>query len=372
MRRVVQAIVLAGAALVSCVPLVALIGLGIHRHASPPALVGAAMFLVYGPPLAVALAGRQRVALLATGLAGWALALFGLMPVYFPGERREAVATGLGVLGIGVDGLQALAERLPEEPTVASPEVAEATPVAVDVAPAAADPIGDDQMTLPYEGEGRRLSVPVIFGNGSTEVDLDMMFDTGATYTTLSHATLAKLGVHPGKSDPVIRLHTANGERDATVVLLDHVWLGDLQIDGVAIATCDDCAGTDVGGLLGLNVSGRFNVAIDADRREVVFTRRVSTDRKLDIKPFTDLSATFSRFPGGRVEVVMKLENRARREIADAVTSVRCSAGGSGSRESWTVDLGTVAAGERTETRRKLPQHEPCDEYEIALDRATW
>jgi clan AA aspartic protease (TIGR02281 family) len=367
MQVALRATVLVASFVVSLVPLVAWIGLGIHRHAPPVAVAGGATFLVYAPPLVVGLlAAGDRVTRTSAVLAGWAASLFVLLPLYFPGERREAVATGLGVLGLGADGLpHALAQSLPEEPAMATPELAEAEPVkAEELEPG--PPIGDDQMALPYEGEGRRMSVPVHFSNGGRDVDVDMMFDTGATYTTLSDAVLAKLGVTTSPKDPVIQLHTANGEREAHVVLLDRVWLGDLELDGVAIATCDDCAGPEVGGLLGLNVTGRFNIGIDGDRREVVFTRRSSTDRKLDIKPFTDLDATFTRFPGGRVEVDVRLENQARRDIQQAVAMVRCGDA------QWAVGLGKVLAGQRGETRQRLPEHPTCSEYEISLQRASW
>jgi hypothetical protein len=172
--------------------------------------------------------------------------------------------------------------------------------------------------------------------------------------------------VYPSEADPVIRLHTANGERDARIVMLDGVWLGDLRLEGVAIATCDDCGSSDTAGLLGLNVAGTFNLQIDADRREVVFTRRVEQDRRLDVKPFTDLAATFTRFPGGRVEVSVEVDNLGRRPIEAVTTSVRCRD------ETWLVELGPVGVGEAGAARRKLPPHEACLQYEIAMHAARW
>jgi len=367
MQRLVVSLVLLAAVVVSLVPFLAWVGLGVHRHASPVAVAMAAMLLVYVPPLVSVLSRpRDRAIGLAVALSAWSFAMFAILPVYFPGERRQAVATGLGIVGLGRDQLpQRLAANLPDEPAMATPEMAEAEPIAVR-GPPPGTPLTDDQIALPYEGEGRRLSVPVIFGNGGKELELEMMFDTGATYTTLSTEVLRKLGVVLGEEDPRIRLHTANGDRDTSVVLLDHVWLGDLRIDGVAIAVCDDCASADNGGLLGLNVAGGFNVAIDADRREVVFTRRATFDRKLDIKPFSDLSATFTRYPGGRVEVSVKLENRSRRPVRSGLASVKCAD------DVWTVEIGSIAPGETGNTRRKLPEHETCEEYEIALHEASW
>lgn len=362
-----RAAVLAGG-LASILPFAAWMGLGIHRHAAPGVIVAGALAVAYLPALfALAAAPKERRALaFGATLLGWSGAAFVLLPVYFPGERRDALATGLGVLG-GEALPRAILGSLPEEPAVSSPEIAEAAR-ADESAPKLAppNPLHDDQIALPYEGEGRRMSVPVTFAHGGVERELEMMFDTGATYTTLSLADLAAIGIVPGPEDPVIQLHTANGEREATLVLLDQLWLGDLRIEGVAIAACDACAGPDVAGLLGLNVSGGFNLSIDADRREVVFTRRANVDRKLDVKPFTDLKASFTRFPGGRVEVTVRLGNRSPRTVDSAVASVSCG------RETWDVDLGPIEPGAREEARRKLPEHDVCNQYEISMRSASW
>jgi len=350
-------------------PFFTLVGLGVHRHASPLLVSSAATLLTFLPPVAVSIARpRRRTLWLGAALMVWSTLLVAVLPVYFPGERRQAVATGLAVAGFGTgDELpNQIARSLPEEPAVASPEVAEATPLQVELPPPVTAPLHDDQMVLSYEGEGRRMTVPIVFANDGREVEADMMFDTGATYTTLPRAVLADLGIEVGPADPTIRLHTANGEREAQLVLIDEVWLGDLRLAGIAIATCDDCASHDTAGLLGLNVSGAFNLAIDADRQEVVFTRRQFFDRKLDVKPFSDLAATFTRFPGGRVEVRVTLAALSRRDIRYATASIACG------EDRWKVTVDDVLSGEARTVRRRLPPHVPCEAYEIALHEADW
>jgi len=346
-----------------------MLGLGIHRHASPWAISAAATLIVFGPPMAVSAASpKNRLERLAVSLLVWPLALWLSLPVYFPGERNAAVGTGIALVGGGrhLDGMaQTIAEGLPEEPMLARPEVPEAAAMAQEVLPPPG-PLDADQIALPYEGEGRRLSVPVVFEHGNVTREVYMMLDTGATYTTLSEEVLASLGVIVGAEDPTIRLHTANGEREASVVLLDRIWLGDLAIDGLAIATCDQCASSDSVGLLGLNVASGFNFTIDADRREVIFTARTSHDRKLDIKPFSDLDATFTRYPGGRIEVEASLRNDSDRPIAASQASIHCGA------YSWTLDLLLIPPGETGYARRRLPEHKGCESYEIALEKALW
>lgn len=344
----------------------ALLGLGMHRHASPWAISAAATLLVFGPPMAVASASpkNHRTERLGWSLGSWALILWLGLPIYFPGERREAVASGVALLG--GDGVgRAVADGLPGEPSLSQPEVPEA---AVAVAPDAPPPIplADTEIALPYEGEGRRLSVPVVFQHDGKSLEVYMMLDTGATYTTLPTRILDELGIPHGDGSPVIRLHTANGERDASVALVDKVWLGDLAIEGVSIATCEPCEGDETVGLLGLNVVGGFNLTIDADRREVIFTRRTGHERHLDIKPHTDLDATFTRYAGGRVEVDVRFQNNSPRPVTEAVAAIACG------EDRWRVTLNDISPGEESHTRRKLPEHPACTSYEISLESADW
>ncbi len=369
LARIAGLVLLPFALAVAALPFVELIGLGVHRQAESFAVSATAILLVAAPAFAVtAAAPRFRPLLFPLALGAWSVALFVSLPVYFPGERREAIATGLTILGLGTHlfGLSdRLLDALPQEPGWATAEIELAPPLVVEEPPPAA-PLGADQIALPYEGEGRHMSVQVTFGQGDVEREVDMMLDTGATYTTLSHRMLEQLGVTPAASDPVIRFTTANGEREAGLVLLDHVWLGDLRVDGVAVATCDDCAGGDNAGLLGLNVASGFNLSIDADRREVVFTRRAKFDRQLDVRHFIDLDATFTRTGSGRVEADVRLENQSPRTIAKAIAAVRC--GGS----EWAVEFPEIPAGVMMDAGRRLGRHDACDQYEIGLHEAYW
>ncbi len=356
------------AALPTAAAFLAMLGVGLHRHASAFAVSATATLLVFGPGLvASGIARRDRFVIFGLTELAWSmLILLQVLPVYFPGERREALAAGISVLGLGrFDSVaRNMADVLPAEPSVATPRVAEAAAMVTVVPPPL--PLSQDQIVLPFEGEGRTLAVPIVVEHAGQQLEVYMMLDTGATYTTLSTDTLSLLGAEPTPSDPVIELHTANGEREARLVLLDRVWLGDQPVDGVAIATCDRCASADTSGLLGLNVAGGFNVTIDVDRREMVFSRRAALDRVLDVKPFVDLDASFIRHPGGRVEVEVRLDNPRNRLALDVVTSVRCG------EKTWTVPVGTVPPVGRLSATRRLPLHESCDTYEVDLVGGRW
>ena len=40
--------------------------------------------------------------------------------------------------------------------------------------------------------------------------------------------------------------------------------------------------------------------------------------------------------------------------------------------ETWLVDLGPVPAGETGTASRRLPEHEPCERYQVGLHSAGW
>lgn len=346
-----------------------LVGLAVHRSGPALLISAATTFIVFAPTLMSWLAAppKRRVGIAAASLITWAGGLLLALPMFFPGERNEAIVSGIAAL-TGGDRLgvaEGLGAQLPIEPSIARPELAEAAAARVVELPPPL-PLDDHQIALPYEGDGRRLSVPVVFHHLGRDLEVQMMLDTGATYTTLPHAILEQLGIRVGDDAPTLELHTANGVRTAQLALVDEVWLGDLDMNGVAIATCDACASGDTVGLLGLNVSGGFNLNINADRHEVVFSRRLDHDRVLDIRPFSKLTAGFTRFPGGRVEVEVTFNNLAERPIAQATALVSCDAG------TWQIPLRDTGSGAVNVQRLKLPSHPKCDGYQIRLRDTAW
>ncbi len=349
----------------------ALVGLGVARTGTPAAVALSATALVFLPAAAAMVgAATDRLLHAATTQLVWSAVLLVCLPVYFPGERREAVATGLALMLMegpdDDDVARSIADQLPGEPELAQAQVPLVEPQTAPPMPPPAAALRDHQIALPYDGEGRRLSVPVVFDHGADSIETYMMLDTGATYTTLSRAQLRLLGALPGPDAPSLTLSTANGQRRAEVVLLDRVWLGDLAIENVAITTCEDCAAEDHAGLLGLNVTGGYNLTIDADRREVIFTSRERFDRRLDVSPFSELDGRFTRYPGGRVDFTLLFRNQSPHTISSAIARVDCGD------ESWRVTIGSVPAQEELEVSRRLPRHDPCPSYKIELAEADW
>lgn len=220
-------------------------------------------------------------------------------------------------------------------------------------------------IALPYEGDGNRLMVEVVLDHRGKQHELVFLLDTGATYTTLPKRLFDQLGIPLSDDSPTLTLHTANGDRSAQLGLVDQLWLGDFAISNTAIATCDPCESEDVVGLLGLNVAGRFNTTIDADRREVIFSSRREATRNLDMQPFTEVSATLTEYDA-YTTVTAQLQNQSPHAIHDAEIRVGCED------RFWLIRMPSASAGEEVEATKRLPEHERCERYGVRLHRARW
>jgi clan AA aspartic protease (TIGR02281 family) len=344
------------------------IGLGLNRQL--PAWQVAAVSLLFTtlPVSGIwAILGRTRGAL-AAGAWSWPVLSFLLLPGFFPGEYSSALGTGLATLVAGagpewVDRAGRAGEQFApmtvESGTPPAPEAKVLTPEC----PSSVPNRGNDEVALPYEGQGHSLAIPVQFG----DTDLSMLFDTGATVTTLDSGTLAKLGVKIPSDAPELKLRTANGERTARLVLVPEVWIGGMRVAPVTVGVCEECADQRVSGLLGLNVSGLFLVTLDTVRKEVVFQQRPGqADRVVDISPWLELSALATIFPDNRVEVEISGTNKSERSISQAEAGIHCGD------QHFAGVLENISAGDTVKTKVRLPRGADCSGYTVTLEHAHW
>lgn len=345
----------------------AIVGLGLLRELPPVEAVSVAGALVILPVAGLRAAlGPGNWALGSSGWL-WACLLALGLPRYFPGEVREAFGAGVAVFfapaGVETTARAArLARNVPlpsTEGTARLPEAERAPEPCV----VAAAPLSSDQVALPYEGQGHSLAVPVQFG----ETELMMLFDTGATVTTLSRAGLARLGIRVPSDAPEITLRTANGERTAQLVLVPRVWVGGLPVDGVTVGICDECEDERTSGLLGLNVSGQFLVTVDTARKEVVFqSRKGEQDRVVDVGPWLKVRAKARVWPDERVEVEVTADNRSERTVSEAQIGIHCG------KENFIARLRGIVPRSTGTTSLRLPAGTDCTTYSVSLEHARW
>jgi clan AA aspartic protease (TIGR02281 family) len=193
-----------------------------------------------------------------------------------------------------------------------------------------------------------------------------MLFDTGATYTTLSRDRLDRMGIPVPQDAPTIVLNTANGEVEAPIVLIERAWLGGFPVEGLTVAVCEDCRGDDHEGLLGLNVSGQFSVTLDPGRNEMLLKPAVGTDRTLDVAHWLDIGAMTYRYPDGRVEVEVEVGSETDRTISEAVVTIDCAG------ELFEAVVQDIPSLGESSARVALPRESGCEETLIQLKSANW
>ena len=296
-----------------------------------------------------------------------------------PGERAAAIDLGaeqsLALLGVSLpftgEGVDPFLPGLPGRPPApeATPAV-DVPPVRLSVQDGASEsmvspPPRADEIILPYEGSGTSLVVPVGLEHDGAEVDVSMIFDTGASFTSVDSETLRALGVRVPADAPEVMVRTANGERITRLVLIDTVWLGGLAVEGVTVGLCDACAHEEEVGLLGLNVSGRFLVTVDQQTRELRLRPRDHTDRTADVRYWVEPAARATAWPDGRIDVEVTLANHSPRMVRGAVVRIGCDDG-------YDVKMPDIPPGETGESRVNLRTGAECEGYTVELRSAGW
>lgn len=347
------------------------LGLGVLRQGPPHLVSLSATALLLIPPLGLAsLMGRsERMG--PAALLAWSVGVYLALPLYFPGERLDAASTGFAVVG-------SLVGVAPDPELVASVDAMAPQPAARALPPTAAEPAVrvlppsqatlPDQVALPYEGRKNTLLLPIEVEATPTSdgEELWMLFDTGATLTTLTTDKLRDLGVVIPRDAPQITMHTAAGQRTARLVMVDRIWVGGFAVEGVTISVCDPCADDDSSGLLGLNVSGQFLVTLDTVRRELVLQpRQGPVDRTLDIQPWIEIAGSATRWPDGRTEVEVSVDNHADRDIEEVTVKVQCD-------RSFLAHVENIPARGYASTTVALPRGVACEQYKLNLENARW
>ena len=368
-----------------------LFGLGLER-ALPVWLSGSVALVVLLLPslgLRSILSGSRSTSMLSLSL--WSLGLLLCLPLYvgdFPSSVRLGLSVALSPVGqstaerVGRVG-SVLAGRLSDGGRPSLPQAEEirgdaqqsaeesiSTGVGGDsstTAPPSEEEGEEETVTLAVEGEGRSLKVVAQLEAEGRSMEAQFLFDTGATLTTLNRSTLRELGVDVPDDAPTATLQTAAGQVESSVVLIDRLWLGHVVIENVAVAICEPCAQEATRGLLGLNVTGLFDVTMNSGEQELQLRPvSVSGDRRLDANHFVQLDATVTMWRMGRVEVAVEATNSAAVSISELVVELVC-----GDR-SFAVQIDDIAAGDTAETELELPRGTDCRTYQVILRSARW
>jgi len=340
-------------------------GLGMIRRISMEWNVFLALLIVIVPPISLSLNSPFKRDFLGLGYCIWTLLIVYCFPMYFPQERESAFRIGFSLFSF--DEFASDIDRiLPKAPNGRKPLLM-AEPAKL-VHRSDNEKIDDpDVIYLPFEGEGASMTIPISIGNSEYGEELWMLFDTGASLTTLDHETLEYLGIDIPINAPVITMQTANGEREGQLVLVDDLWIAGVELGTVTIVTCDACSDRNKVGLLGLNISSRFLVTVDSHKKELLLKQRPDSEIDLtpEIRPWLGISGEAIHWPGGRIEVKLTIDNIAKRPVSEVEVEIRC-------RESYFSIVKNIAKESSRTTEVVLPDEAKCDVYALGLKKARW
>lgn len=164
--------------------------------------------------------------------------------------------------------------------------------------------------------------------------DVYFLFDTGATYTTLTSAFARSVGALPPKDGPTAMMQTANGPRNAPFGLIDRLVLGGRPHSGVTYTLCDACPsgmykGKPVVGLLGRNVIGRYRYVIDEGTGKIEMSPASHyTDRMRDMELWLSVeNSDIEPMGKDKYRIALTVRNRAPKSIADLNVMLECEGG---------------------------------------------
>lgn len=231
-------------------------------------------------------------------------------------------------------------------------------------------------ITVPFAGTGSSIPIQIELEGERGAVEASYLFDTGASYTTITTAMATELGIPVPDDAPTLEFNTALGRRHSQMVFLPALTVGDVRIEGLLVSICDTCANESTAGLLGLNVMREFFVEMDYQGRTMQLLPRLHggrPDRAYDIEPVITLEIEGKpEIWLGRIRWILTATNRGTVAIEGVVPRV-------------VFDNGTVLRGEpiarieagatgRSLVIGKVTEHEPGKslEFTLSLAEAYW
>lgn len=185
----------------------------------------------------------------------------------------------------------------------------------------------DGDILVPFSEHGAAIVLPVALEGHEGQIrELDYVFDTGATYTTITSATARELGIEVPEDAPSLEFNTASGLRESRMAHLPALTVGDVRIPGLLVSVCDSCGTEQTGGLLGLNVMREFLIQMDYQQNRMRLLPRIHEgrpNRAYDISTMVDMKVEGrTEIWLGRIRWVVTLTNRGTVPIDNAIPRV--------------------------------------------------
>lgn len=232
---------------------------------------------------------------------------------------------------------------------------------------------GAGRVTLEFERQGHVILVPAQVEGHSVY----FLFDTGATYTTLTPSFAREIGAMPGDDAPTTVTKTANGPRRTAFGVVSRLYLGSRPHTGVTFTVCEPCGsergGRRVVGLLGLNVLRRYETSInEADGVVELTPNRNHDNRWADIEPWLEWAPAGRRTVETQGDVYYQfrasLRNRSSRSIRNLELEFECRLDDG----TKTVEAETRRLDARSETEVTARVRRLCERVRWDVASATW
>jgi len=187
-----------------------------------------------------------------------------------------------------------------------------------------------DAITVPFSADGNAILMDVELEGPDGRKSFPYLFDTGASFTTISSEAAQTLGILVPEDAPTLHFNTASGPRESKMVYLPALRLGGVTIEGLLVSVCDGCTNDRSEGLLGLNVIREFLVQMDyhSARMQLIPRIKERANRAYDIGPAVNLEVEGRpEIWLGRVRWVVLIENRSTVPIEQVVPVINFSDG---------------------------------------------
>lgn len=123
------------------------------------------------------------------------------------------------------------------------------------------------KVTIPITKSNNAIIVPNVLINN--KLGVNFILDTGATYTSISRATAATLGIDLNNAK-TISLKTANGIIRVPRITLSSININGIEARNVEVTVHNLPAAKNITGLLGLSFLDQFTITIDKRRDRII------------------------------------------------------------------------------------------------------
>lgn len=186
-------------------------------------------------------------------------------------------------------------------------------------------------LSIPLAEKDTAILIDVTLQGSGGELTLPYLFDTGASFTTISSHAAKTLGIVVPQDAPTPTFNTASGPRKSRMVYLPAIRVGDVLLKGILVSVCDACVNERTQGLLGLNVMREFIVEMDKKNERMLLLPRIPNDtpnRAKDIEQVVQLKVEGAAEVWlGMVRWVVLIENRGTVPIRSLVPVVEFTDG---------------------------------------------